>query len=220
MHFHLPKPLHGWRQFVGEVGIIVLGVLIALGAEQAVETIHQRSEVDQLRQSLRAELADARARWENMRAADRCASKRLNELDRWLATAPPNARLQHAYPLFLYSMHSSAWDIARSNPAIDQLPLRERLIYASLYAGIENFRGYFDIQRANDLQLSSLFATADQPENRRQIPQLLYKLRTELRMRQTNYPYFFARFDELHIDPDQRELGVNVDPNELCAPPK
>ena len=34
MHFHLPKPLHGWREFLGEVGIIVIGVLIALGAEQ------------------------------------------------------------------------------------------------------------------------------------------------------------------------------------------
>ena len=37
MHFHLPKPLHGWRAFTGEVGIIVIGVLIALGAEQIVE---------------------------------------------------------------------------------------------------------------------------------------------------------------------------------------
>lgn len=27
MHFHVPKPLHGWRGFVGEVGIIVPGVL-------------------------------------------------------------------------------------------------------------------------------------------------------------------------------------------------
>jgi hypothetical protein len=37
MHFRLPKPLHGWREFAGEVAIIVLGVLIALGAEQLVE---------------------------------------------------------------------------------------------------------------------------------------------------------------------------------------
>ena len=37
MHFHLPKPLHGWRAFAGEVAIIVLGVLIALLAEQVVE---------------------------------------------------------------------------------------------------------------------------------------------------------------------------------------
>jgi hypothetical protein len=42
MHFHLPKPLHGWREFAGEVAIIVLGVLIALGAEQAVEWLHWR----------------------------------------------------------------------------------------------------------------------------------------------------------------------------------
>ena len=45
MHFHLPKPLHGWRQFAGEVGIIVVGVLIALGAEQLVASWHWRSEV-------------------------------------------------------------------------------------------------------------------------------------------------------------------------------
>lgn len=37
MHVHLPKPLHGWREFAAEVSIIVVGVLIALGGEQAVE---------------------------------------------------------------------------------------------------------------------------------------------------------------------------------------
>lgn len=45
MHFHLPKPLHGWRAFVGEVAIIVLGVLIALGAEQAVQSMEWRAKV-------------------------------------------------------------------------------------------------------------------------------------------------------------------------------
>lgn len=57
MHLHLPKPLHGWRQFVGEVGIIVLGVLIALGAEQIVEGIHERYLVRQAVAQIRAELA-------------------------------------------------------------------------------------------------------------------------------------------------------------------
>jgi hypothetical protein len=37
MHFHLPGPLHGWREFAGEVGIIVLGVLIVL---QQLNAIH------------------------------------------------------------------------------------------------------------------------------------------------------------------------------------
>ncbi len=53
MHFHLPKPLHGWREFAGEVGIIVLGVLIALGAEQVVEGVRDRAQVGQSEESLK-----------------------------------------------------------------------------------------------------------------------------------------------------------------------
>ncbi|HEX3421786.1 MAG TPA: hypothetical protein VHS33_00070 [Sphingomicrobium sp.] len=37
MHFHVPKPLHGWREFAGEVAIIVIGVLIALFFEEVVQ---------------------------------------------------------------------------------------------------------------------------------------------------------------------------------------
>src|SRR5690348_1596565 len=57
MHVHLPKPLHGWRAFIGEVGIIVLGVLIALGAEQVVESIHDRYLAHQALDHIRSELA-------------------------------------------------------------------------------------------------------------------------------------------------------------------
>jgi len=57
MHFHLPKPLHGWRELAGEVGIIVVGVLIALAAEQLVEewTWHRKAEA--ARASIMHELA-------------------------------------------------------------------------------------------------------------------------------------------------------------------
>ncbi|HYX47345.1 MAG TPA: hypothetical protein VE820_11060 [Sphingomicrobium sp.] len=58
MHVHLPKPLHGWREFAGEVGIIVLGVLIALGAEQAVEDWHWHQKVGHAEDAMRLELAE------------------------------------------------------------------------------------------------------------------------------------------------------------------
>jgi hypothetical protein len=45
MHFHLPKPLHGWRALAGEIGIIVMGVLIALSAEQFAEFVRDRAQV-------------------------------------------------------------------------------------------------------------------------------------------------------------------------------
>ena len=60
MHIHLPKPSHGWREFLGEIGVIVIGVLIALGAEQAVEAAHHRSQVHEMTAKLRAESLENR----------------------------------------------------------------------------------------------------------------------------------------------------------------
>src|ERR1700739_4565204 len=83
MHFHLPKPLHGWREFAGEVGIIVLGVLIALSADAAVEDWQWRHKVELVRKSLMGELGNDRGRWEVDLATSRCAMGDLDRLDRW-----------------------------------------------------------------------------------------------------------------------------------------
>src|SRR5688500_8674692 len=142
MRFQLLKPLRGWREFSGEVGIIVLGVLIALGAQQVVQGMQEREDIAQLRSAFRAELADDRGRWENMRATDACTLHRLRALDRWAATAPAGAKLERAYRLLLWNMHSSAWDIAKTSPATARIPLEERLTYSDLYAAIDNWRDY------------------------------------------------------------------------------
>jgi hypothetical protein len=56
----LMHPLRGWRAFAGEVSVVVIGVLLALGAEQAVQTLHNRSQVDKAAEKLNAESADNR----------------------------------------------------------------------------------------------------------------------------------------------------------------
>ena len=58
MQVHLPKPLHGWRAFVGEVGIIVLGVLIALAFGQLVDAWQWRDKVSHAEAAMRLELAE------------------------------------------------------------------------------------------------------------------------------------------------------------------
>jgi len=56
MEVHRPKhPFHGFRDFLKEVGIIVLGVLIALAAEQTVEKLHERAIASDARETIRAE---------------------------------------------------------------------------------------------------------------------------------------------------------------------
>jgi hypothetical protein len=57
MEIHKPKPIHNWREFLKEYAIIVIGVLTALAAEQAVEWLHWQGEVKAARQAIFAEMA-------------------------------------------------------------------------------------------------------------------------------------------------------------------
>ena len=56
MDIHKPKPWHGSREFMKEIGTIVIGVLIALAAEQGVEAIHWSHKVDDAHVRLHREL--------------------------------------------------------------------------------------------------------------------------------------------------------------------
>ena len=84
MHVHLPKPLHGWRAFAGEVGIIVLGVLIALAAEQLVEKAHQRQVGLQAERVIRNEIGLNLGRLQSRTGIYTCVVRRLDEIQKLL----------------------------------------------------------------------------------------------------------------------------------------
>jgi hypothetical protein len=98
MDIHLPKPMHGWRAFIGEVGIIVLGVLIALGFGQLAETIHENAIAGEARDAVRAEVRENLWWLEYRGLREPCIRKRLAELDDILA----RARRGEATPLVHY----------------------------------------------------------------------------------------------------------------------
>jgi hypothetical protein len=85
MHVHLPKPLHGWREFVGEVGIIVIGVLIALGAEQIIDKLHDRSVAAETRGAIRAEIDTDLAALVRRRDYESCVERKLDDIRNLLA---------------------------------------------------------------------------------------------------------------------------------------
>ena len=88
MSFALPKPLHGWREFAGEVGIIVLGVLIALGAQQVVEDLSWRAQVRQATETLRHEVGDHYREAAEFVIAAPCIDHQLQILSARIATNP------------------------------------------------------------------------------------------------------------------------------------
>src|SRR5215210_7867201 len=80
MRFHLLKPMHGWRAVFGEVGIIVLGVLIALAAQQFVSDVHDRSVANETRRDVADELNNGLASVALRSMAEPCIDRRLSEL--------------------------------------------------------------------------------------------------------------------------------------------
>lgn len=93
MHIHLPKPLHGWRAFAGEVGIIVVGVLIALAAEQLVEDWNWSHKVREARERLAPELGEDLGQAELFDRARPCTEHRLDELAQIVTDAQRTGRL-------------------------------------------------------------------------------------------------------------------------------
>ena len=80
MKLSVPKPLHGWRQFAGEVGIIVIGVLLALGAQQFVSTLNDRRTAAETRAEVTDELNSDLMSIALRQSAEPCIDRRLSEL--------------------------------------------------------------------------------------------------------------------------------------------
>jgi hypothetical protein len=113
MQFHLPKPLHGWRAFIGEVGIIVLGVLIALGFGQLADSAHESIIAAQAREAVRAEVRE-NLWWLDVRELrEPCIQHRLDDLVDFLAHArrgDPVPVLQHLGVLPHAKITTLRWD--------------------------------------------------------------------------------------------------------------
>lgn len=142
MHFHLPKPLHGWREFAGEVGIIVIGVLIALGAEQVLEDWHWRHQLGLERSALRDEVRSNLNAVANRMALEPCVRSRLSELQQVVAAGPRGVALHLKGPVGLplpQEGAKGAWSIALSGQALSHMPVEEQLAYSNAFSNYENW---------------------------------------------------------------------------------
>jgi hypothetical protein len=154
MNVHLPKPLYGWRAFVGEVGIIVIGVLIALAAQKLVERVSSRGRAVQAEGRIRSELRTTLGNEVERIAIHSCLTGRLRELAIGLATGrtswPPPPEV--AYPglpkralAMMYNAPARVWNTDAYDEALAQGDLREvsrdrRSGLATLYTQIKSVR--------------------------------------------------------------------------------
>ena len=139
MDIHKPKPFHGWREFLKEYGIIVLGVLTALALEQAVEALHWAHETGEAREVLGREIGYDVKALKLVEGVDGCINRRLDALQTWAEGAGPRPAGLLRRPV-LYTLQTSTWDVANSGQVVAHFPLDQKLKYATLYASLDNER--------------------------------------------------------------------------------
>jgi len=134
MLFRMPRPPHGWRDFLNEVVIVVIGVLLALGGAQLIDTLHSRSEVDSFREAVNHELGRDLGIYQSIMESRPCVARRTRELERFLSDARAGRRDPLARPIgrpFMQTFYFSAWD--NKGGVTDQLPLDLRIAYGEVY---------------------------------------------------------------------------------------
>ena len=139
MHVHRPKALHSPREFLGEVAVIIVGILIAIGLEQGVEALRWRHEVAEARRALGQEVAYNLQALRIMQVEDACIQRRLDQLAMWAGGSGPRPTEPYDRPI-LFTPATSTWDVANSGQVVAHFPLDQKMRFAHAYASVTNER--------------------------------------------------------------------------------
>lgn len=138
MHIHLPKPIHGWKQFFNEVAIIVLGIAIALGAEEAIAHWNTERQAERSLDAIRDEVANNLGQVQARLATRDCLDRRLAEVSRFIE-APKDPRPTWVGRPQMWIFNTSSLQAATSYGSLTALDPETQMKIATIYAGLSGF---------------------------------------------------------------------------------
>ncbi len=153
MHVHKPKLLHNWRELLKEWGIIVLGVLTALFAEQAVQSFEWHQKVEAAIADMDNELTRGNGPQAYARLAMHdCVGSRLDELRRAVERGDraQSRRLIESVWLPKRTWDSLARESATASDISSHMPHDRMFQYRIAYEMLP------DLQRLADKELADL----------------------------------------------------------------
>jgi len=163
MDIHKPKPVHSFREFLSEIGVVVLGIVIALSGEQAIEALHWRHVIEAERQALDDTVAGVYASMLSRVDLQDCVDARLSDVatvlqrhdaGRPLGIVAPVGRLTESV------QDISAFDMATADGALAHMPLEEQEKYFHVFGTYRLFKIDTDEERENWTTLLSLERTS------------------------------------------------------------
>lgn len=156
---HKPKPVRSWREFLSEIGVIVIGVAIALAGEQVVEAIHWRHVVEAQRHALRQGAVDNFTAVKMRAVQQGCVDARLAQLEtvfeRHAAGKPLRLKGRVGRPQNA-TVGNEVWQLAVQSEALDHMPMDERALMAAAFSNFENLRAIRDDVDGSWVDLAAL----------------------------------------------------------------
>lgn len=144
------KPPNGWHSVGWELLIVTLGVLIALGAQQAVEWARDRQLADQTRSAITEEINQNLVNVSLRAGAERCIQRRLWELHALIQTWGRTGTFET--PLWVAQAPRLSIGLPRYEAALDAgyialLSREEQYRLGTVVAGLTSFQ---DVQEAEN----------------------------------------------------------------------
>lgn len=160
MDIHKPKPFHGWREFLKEYGIIVLGVMTALGGEQIVDSFRWHGEVVEARESLDKQAADQLFAASERIDSEPCERRQLERLADIVNRNGRTPQVWRSATLPFRSWNTSSWTAATASGAVAHMSPDLRDVYAAHFGMVEILRGLNQQELLLSSDLDSLRAPA------------------------------------------------------------
>jgi hypothetical protein len=204
--------MHGWRVFAGEVGIIVIGVLIALGAQQIAQNIQQRSEADEARRAVRGELEVNMARLASRADQKHCVENRIAEIQALLDRASKDSSITRpgwvGRPQF-WSMQTVRWEAISQGGRAALLPGDELADYGTLYSWMSNITGVMTAEQGQWARIRTLEHMSSLS------PQMIFELNATLQ--EARYSNWRIKRWMMQMQPTEAKLHLRHIRNELPA---
>ena len=157
--WRIGTPPHGWRGFFWEIGIVVLGVLLALAATEAVRWRDDSNRSHEAHQNVRTEIAEALGKMAGRMQVQPCIDRRMREIAASLAAVDRGEAAQPfswiGRPPF-WPLSVARWETATRSGGTSLFTADEQAGYAFIYTGTGDFEGYEREEQAAWAQLRSL----------------------------------------------------------------
>lgn len=138
-HLHVPKPIHGWKQFFNEVAVIAVGIAIALGGEEVVTAWNEHRTADKSFEAIKDEVEVNLGRMQARIMTADCIDGRLDEIAAYVEHPEGKKRPTWVGRPQVWAMQTSAVGAARSYGSLTVLPREEQMTIATVYSSMEQF---------------------------------------------------------------------------------